>query len=62
MQNKHVRFSCAYAYARVRTGGLVFLPFCLCLRLCRGCSHLLYLCYAYALVKTSLNHVSEITL
>ena len=34
--------------------GSFSLCFCLCLRLCRGCSHLLCLCYAYALVRTSL--------
>ena len=36
--------------------GSFFLCFCLCLRLCRGCSHLLCLCYAYALVRTSLQY------
>ena len=36
--------------------GSFFSCFCLCLRLCRGCSHLLCLCHAYALVRTSLNH------
>ena len=35
--------------------GSFFLCFCLCLRLCRGISHLLRICNAYALVRTSLN-------
>ena len=73
-KNKHVRFSCAYAYAYVlllmlmrkweqhKTNKWVrfFLCFCLCLRLCRGCSHLLCLCYAYALMRISFNGIKHI--